>query len=131
MKITKTTDYKKIKDIFNYEISTDNPFLKTLVIEENNDIYGFITFSIIYDRIEIEMILVQEEYRRKKIGTQLMEYLDDYSLQNNIKNITLEVRETNIPAISLYQKHGYKKEAIRKNYYQNENGILMVKEVKI
>ncbi len=130
MKITKVSDYSIIEDIFNYKINASNPFLKVIVIEKMNTIYGFVAFNVIYDRIEIDMIIVVDKYKRNKVGTKLMEYIDNYSLQNKIKNITLEVRETNIPAIALYKKFGYKEISIRKDYYKTENGILMLKEVK-
>lgn len=47
--------------------------------------------------------------------------------ENNINSLTLEVRESNIPAQSLYKKHGFKEEGIRKNFYNNpkENAIIM------
>ena len=49
--------------------------------------------------------------------------------QKGIKNITLEVRESNKEAIEFYKKNGYRIEAIRKNYYGSENGYLMLKEL--
>ena len=42
-----------------------------------------------------------------------------------VKDISLEVRENNIPAISLYEKNGFEKKAIRKGYYKGIDGILM------
>ena len=41
------------------------------------------------------------------------------------KSITLEVREDNISAIKVYEKLGFKRKAIRKNYYDGVDGILM------
>ena len=49
--------------------------------------------------------------------------------KENVKNITLEVRENNKIAIDFYIKNGYKIETIRKDYYGNENGYLMIKEL--
>ena len=46
---------------------------------------------------------------------------------NNIKNITLEVKEDNIAAINLYKKYGFKKVSTREKYYDGINGILMEK----
>ena len=47
----------------------------------------------------------------------------------NIQNITLEVRKSNINAINFYKKHGFEEVATRENYYGSEDGILMVKEM--
>lgn len=112
---------------FNYHIkkeSFDNIFFKSLVYY-NNGIKGIIVYDLLYDRIEIEYIIVDAEYRKKGIGTLLLNEIE----QKGIKNITLEVRESNKEAIEFYKKNGYRIEAIRKNYYGSENGYLMLKEL--
>ena len=111
-------DYKLNKEIF------ENIFFKSLVYYDNG-IKGIVVYNLIYDRIEIEYIIVSHDYRKKGIGTLLIKELE----KNNIKNITLEVRESNSAAIEFYKKNGYKIEAIRKKYYGNENGYLMLKEL--
>ena len=58
-------------------------------------------------------------------GLGIYKYLIDFARNNNIYNITLEVDENNINAIKLYEKCGFIKKAIRKNYYNNSDGILM------
>ena len=112
---------------FNYQIKKEsfyNIFLKSLVYY-NNGIKGIIVYDLLYDRIEIEYIIVDAEYRKKGIGTLLLNEIE----QKGIKNITLEVRESNKEAIEFYKKNGYRIEAIRKNYYGSENGYLMLKEL--
>ena len=75
--------------------------------------------------IELVNIFVKNEYRNRKIGSFMLKYLIDFANNNNIYNITLEVDEKNIYAIKLYEKYGFIKKAIRKNYYNNSDGILM------
>ena len=84
-------------------------------------------FDIIYEKCEIIDIFIEENYRRKGIAILLIKEIEkDFS----IENITLEVREDNIPAIKLYEKIGFKKVSIRKNYYKDTNGLLMLKEIR-
>lgn len=112
---------------FNYKISENsffNVFFKSLVYLEHG-IKGIIIYDLLYDRIEIEYIIVDEAYRKKGIGSKLLNAIQ----KNNIKNITLEVRESNVEAINFYKNNGFKVEAIRKNYYGNENAYLMLKEL--
>ena len=47
--------------------------------------------------------------------------------KNGIKYITLEVRVSNIKAIGLYEKYGFKSLGTRKQYYQdnNEDALIM------
>ena len=78
-----------------------------------------------YERIEIDYIVVDTKYRCLGIGSKLLNYIID---NNNIDNITLEVRESNDIAIKFYEHNGFKRVAIRDNYYDNENGILMIRK---
>lgn len=111
----------------NYEIikdSFDNVFFKGLIYYDNG-IKGIIVYNLLYDRIEIEYIIVHDDYRKQGIGSKLLQEIEN----NNINNITLEVRESNVEAINFYKNNGFKIVSIRKNYYGNENGYLMLKEL--
>ena len=66
-------------------------------------------------------VAVYEEKRNKKIASLLV----DYFLSQNNKRIILEVRESNLPAIKLYQKFNFVIINIREKYYGNENAIIM------
>ncbi len=105
------------------------PFSRTINYIENNNIIGYLDYSLIYDRIEIDNIKVEEAYQDKKIGTKLMSYLISIAIENRVDNITLEVRKSNNKAIHLYKKFGFHEVAIRKYYYGDEDAILMEKQV--
>lgn len=107
-------------EIPNELVETD--YTKVLVYKEEK-IKGILCYELIYDRIEINYILVLPEYRNHKIAEKLLNNLIlkyDYS-------ITLEVRSDNIPAICLYGKFGFNAVTIRKNYYGNKDAILMIR----
>lgn len=118
-------------DNFTYKLTekefSTNPYLKILTYVEKDKIIGFLLYSLIYDRIEIEQFEVTTKERRKGIGNELLNYLIEKYQDNNIKNITLEVKEDNIAAINLYKKYGFKKVSTREKYYDGINGILMEK----
>lgn len=129
--IREINDFSKIEEIFNNifeEKLNYNIYSKLIVYEENNNIIGFCIYDIIYERCEIEYIGVLKEYRKNKIASKILEYLID-NLDENIKNITLEVSVKNEGAINLYLKYEFQKKAIRKNYYKNIDAYLMLKEV--
>lgn len=109
----------------NYKISSD--LFEKVYAYFDNKIVGFISVSIIYERCEINYIAVEKEYRRRGIAQKLF----DYVIQNNeFNSISLEVRTDNTEAINFYLKNGFEKVSIRKNYYGNIDGYLMVKKVK-
>lgn len=118
-------------DNFTYKLTekefSTNPYLKILTYVEKDKIIGFLLYSLIYDRIEIEQFEVTTKERRKGIGNKLLNYLVEKYQDNNIKNITLEVKEDNIAAINLYKKYDFKKVSTREKYYDGINGILMEK----
>lgn len=98
-----------------------NPYGNYLVYIENNVIIGYIYYSVIYDRTEVNYIEVREDMRNKLIGSKLLE---EY-LRITKAPSTLEVSVENSYAIKLYTKYGYKRVAMRKNYYNGIDGILM------
>jgi ribosomal-protein-alanine N-acetyltransferase len=82
---------------------------------------------ILLDEGEIARIAVQPSFREKGIGTLLTAHLLYYAQSQNVQNVFLEVRESNIPARKIYQKAGFKEIGIRKKYYTlpTENAIIM------
>ena len=124
-------DFIKVNELlkdFNYELnkeSFDNDFLKTLVYEDGF-IKGVLVYQYIYNRAEIDYIIVDNNYRKLGIATKLLKHLED---SYKLDNITLEVRESNKEAISFYLKNGFKEVTRRKNYYKDEDGILMIKNL--
>lgn len=117
----------KILNYFNYNISSSdlNKTFFNAILYEEDGIKGVVIYDLIYDRVEIEYIVVESSERRQGIATKMMDYISQRHKQ--ISNITLEVKESNINAIKFYESLGFRRVSIRKNYYGNENGILMIK----
>ena len=106
-------------------LKVENPFLRNFVYLENDVPIGIISYSLIYDRIELEYIWVNSSYRHMGIASKLM----DKMIDNSVNNITLEVRTSNVDAINLYKKFGFKIASIRKCYYGDEDAYLMIREM--
>lgn len=104
----------------------NNPFAKIIILEENNEIVGYLYYSDIYDRVEINQFEINKIHRNCGKGKILMKFLTD----NVDKSITLEVRKDNIPAIKVYEQYGFISVATRKGYYNGIDGILMEREIK-
>lgn len=102
-----------------------NPFGHYLLYVENTTL-GYIYYSDIYERVEINQFEVENIHRNCGIGNCLLKKFT--SIVD--KNITLEVKEDNLNARHLYQKYGFKEVAKRKEYYQGIDGILMEKSDK-
>ncbi len=111
------------------ESEIENQTSHFLVAIENNEVVGYIGMSIVIDEGYIFNVAVKENSRNKGVATALINELVTYGKKNNFCFITLEVRESNEPARSLYSKFGFIKVGERKDYYTDpkENAILMTK----
>ena len=129
--IEKNNDISKLNEIFNEYKENYNPIINeftniyTYIID--NNIVGFLIFTVIYDKCEIIDIFVKKENRNKGIACKL---IYEISRDFTVDNITLEVSENNKNAINLYSKLGFMIVAKRKNYYKDSNGLLMLKEIR-
>jgi len=103
-------------------IKGDNSFIYVYLLE--NKVLGYLMVLDSIDVYEILAIATIEEYRNKGIAQELLDKI-------KIKDIFLEVRESNQVAINFYKKNKFKEISVRKNYYSepNENAIIMKLEV--
>lgn len=108
----------------------NNPLVWFLVIEKE-ELIGYIG-GYFYDGVgEIINFLIDDIYQHQGYGTKLFNGLIEKAKTNNIKQITLEVKQNNIKGINFYKKNGFKEISIRKHYYKDgENAIVMMKEIK-
>lgn len=95
---------------------------------EDHEIIGYVCFWRVSDEVQITNITVKEKFRRKGFGSKLMKYIIDISYAMKIKKMFLEVRASNYPALSLYEKFRFKKIGVRKKYYSNsDDAVVMAK----
>ena len=116
-------------NIFKNELTNENS--KYIVAKIENEIVGFAGIWIAIDEAHITNIVTKKSFRQNGIGTKLLENLIELSKNLNLNSITLEVKESNLPAGILYEKTGFEVVGIRKKYYNNsENAIIMTKKLK-
>ena len=94
---------------------------------QNGEIVGFIGVWHILEEAHITNFAVHPDYRHMQIGQAIMVGAIEGCYKEKIKYITLEVRESNTPAINLYEKFLFTSIGMRKKYYQdnNENALIM------
>lgn len=117
------------KDDYIYELSS-NPYAKYYVLEDDK-IVGYVGIWITYETAQITTIGIAKERQGEGLSKLLMNKVIEET--KDCEAITLEVRVSNVKAIKLYESYGFKKEAIRKDYYldNHEDAYLMMKERKI
>lgn len=109
--------------VFKSELESDSSHY--LVVKDNSKIIGFAGIKVTVPDCDIMNIVVKKDFRNQGIGSLLLKELINLSKSLNVKNLFLEVNEKNTPAILLYNKFGFKKISTRKNYYKDNNAIVM------
>ena len=109
-----------------FQAAHQPPIRTLLIAEQNQHIIGYIAWQHIPDEIELHLIATAPSHRQQGIASQLMQQLIATAQQHHAR-IILEVRASNHIAQALYRKHQFTPIATRKNYYGNEDAIIMEK----
>ncbi len=114
------------KDSFYNELANKLAFYYC-VKNEDDKILGYIGLWHIIDEAHVTTLAVHPDYRKQQLAQILLIKAIEDCYKDMIKYITLEVRESNTPAIMLYEKFLFESIGMRKNYYQDngENAIIM------
>ena len=98
-----------------------------LTAEADGQVVGYVGLMYVLDEGYISNVAVHPDWRRKGAADALLTELEARARKLMLSFLTLEVRESNAPAIALYEKHGYRAVGRRRNYYEKptEDAILM------
>lgn len=99
------------------------------VAEENKRVLGYVGISCILDEGYITNVAVFPEHRRRGVGRALINRVFSLARDLGLSFVSLEVRESNIPAITLYEGLGFKQEGKRKRFYRapEEDALILTK----
>ncbi len=115
--------------IFMRELSLDCSH--NFVFDLNGDVKGYVSFWVVDGEVHILSIAVEEEYRRQKIGTAILQFALDMAKGIGGQFAFLEVRESNKEAFGLYNSLRFKTVKIVEEYYTDtkEDAIIMARRV--
>lgn len=111
-----------------YLLDNENTF--NFILKDNKEIVGEADYKISVDEADLLYIYIDDPYKRKGYGAELLKKSLLFLLERGIKNVYLEVNENNLPALSLYKKTGFVKVGKRDQYYGKENAYIMKKTIK-
>ncbi|MEL0017953.1 MAG: ribosomal protein S18-alanine N-acetyltransferase [Gammaproteobacteria bacterium] len=100
----------------------------SVVLHEESNIQGFAIYSPIVPESHLLNIAIHPTYQGRGLGDKLLQQVILQNKTMGVQVISLEVRVSNLPAIKLYEKRGFLKDAIRPNYYSGppkEDALLM------
>lgn len=101
------------------------------VIEEKKKVVGFLVVRDVVAEAEILNLCVAPARRRAGLAEALLTEALAELRRSRVDQLFLEVRESNSPAISFYEKHGFRTNGRRPGYYRDpdEAAVLMMKEL--
>ena len=97
--------------------------------DEEGNVAGYAGLHVIVDEGYIDNVVVEPDARRHGVASALLDVFCRFGAAN-LAFLTLEVRSSNAPAISLYEKFGFFRAGLRKGYYQHprEDAVIMTRE---
>ena len=110
-----------------------NSVARYRVAEQNGVVIGYAGMWVIYDEAHITNVAIAPDARGHGYGRALMLEMMQLALSLGAAMMTLEVRESNLTAQSLYYSLGFEKAGVRKKYYSDTGEsayILWLKDIK-
>ena len=94
-----------------------------------DNVIGYAGLLVMADEGYITNVAVFPEYRRRGVAEQIIQVFCDFAQGNHLAFLTLEVRPSNAPAISLYNSFGFEEVGRRKNYYDlpREDALILTR----
>jgi [ribosomal protein S18]-alanine N-acetyltransferase len=112
----------------NFSDALDSGYL-CKVAELDGAIAGYAVMMSALDEIELLDIGIVAEYQGKGLGSELLQRMMELARSINMRRMFLEVRPSNVAALALYSKHGFREIGLRRGYYaagdEREDAIVM------
>ena len=91
---------------------------------------GYISFTISFDTADVELVLVDKDFRGRGIAKELLTKALKEIKDKNVSKVLLEVRKDNDLALSLYKGNGFSQINVRKKYYEDwTDALILAKEL--
>ena len=107
----------------NFTDSLNSGYSAWVMIHPATDqIIGYALLMMVLDEAHLLNLSVAKNYQKKGLGRYLLEHMLQIAKNHHATNMFLEVRTSNVSAISLYENMGFNEMAVRRNYYPAHNG---------
>ena len=142
--VIRSADLSDIKYIMALEQGSivhpwESKAIESLIVDKNKKCYiadlhgevvGYVGAEIVLDECNIGNIVTHKDYRGRGFANEILTILLNILKRNGIAKVFLEVEHDNVPALALYEKHGFVRYGQRRDYYgPGKDAVLMTKEL--
>ncbi len=115
--------------MFRDEMRSQRSYFRVIFAGET--LIGYCGYWLVLDEAHITSVTVAQAFRGQGYGREQLTHLLEAAREQGAVLATLEVRESNLPAKSLYENIGFRRVGLRKGYYSktNENALVMLKDL--
>ena len=102
-------------------------------VNESGELVGYLVLSRYVDAWHVMNVAVAPDWRRRGVATALLRRLLDETRHDGQRGYTLEVRVSNVGAISLYERFGFRAKGVRRGYYTDnrEDALIMWRDADV
>lgn len=111
----------KLSHLFCIKVPEDNT--ETLV--------AYLCLWLLKDEAHITNIAVHPRYRRRGLARRLLDFAEELAKRKGARDLTLEVRRSNLAAVEMYRQKGFQLSGIRRGYYYEEREDALVMTLKL
>jgi len=105
-----------------------NPNAVTLAADDGAGLAGFVNFWIVRPEMQLNAVVVSKKNLRRQTASKLLAKMYEYAKKNACLSVELEVNSANLPAIRLYEKHGFTVVGHRPKFYNNSGDALLMRK---
>lgn len=117
------------REHFLQEIHSHTSFPHVAVLDEQ--VAGYLCLMSLFEEAQILNIAVAPQQRGRGVARKLMELALELARERGAQVLVLEVRESNVAAIKLYEQFGFVQYFTRKGYYEGKEDALLMEKILV
>jgi ribosomal-protein-alanine N-acetyltransferase len=119
------------REVFVEELDRPWAHVDVLRLPGDRPVAAFINYWLVKDEVHVLNVATHPDHRRRGHASRLLTHALAVGKKHQCRYVTLEVRRSNLGAIKLYRRFGFRAVGIRPNYYaeDQEDAILMILEL--
>lgn len=116
------------KDLFLGELAEVPVSRSVAVLEVADQIVGYASLRFVGREGDVNTIAISKNHQRQGLGKELLDWMTATAKDLGVRELFLDVRADNEPAILMYQANGFERIDVRRNYYDHSVDALVMRK---